>query len=449
MKILFERDRYSISELVLLGIFVLGILASWAIVTYKPRVNFSAPVPLPFTGLSVSLPAGEGWWQLDQWKYDHQNNSFVLAGEFQNTDDFLQWEYLLAEPNADILDIAKNNVAKLGGALVGEGSITNDNVTFAWAQFARASRDKEGIVGVAGLSSGRHLKIIILTEDEGMLQDAFEGAVASIKYKPNELLEQGLRFVRHLKSIEIDDLIRAEVKSDMERIYIVRKVVANKDINAAIETLAGFAVERFTDIHDNFGWTGIKGVRLQYINSKRGGIDQSNFECDKSFNEFVWQNSRQTKDADKIITEIKVTEDGWMSIGQKENVFLLSGLSIPEILVESAARAFIDYGVDEILIDVITHKGWVIPTIMSKKKLNTPETEGRSAQTEAYGVTLTFLYTADAYEKMFFSSGKEIVRKISKSNELFVIKKSSWEELHTKFAEWSTFFDDLFPARLN
>ena len=447
MKILFERDKHSISELALLGIFVLGILASWAIVTYKARVKFSDPVPLPFSGIAASLPAGEGWYQLEHWKYDDQNNSFVLAVQFQNADVFLQWEYLLAEPKGDAIDIAKNTIDYLGGAFVGEGTIRNGDLVFAWAQFAQASRDKEGIVAIADLASGRHLKLILLTEEESMLKDAFKGAVASIKYIPNDLTEQGIRFVSYLKTIKVSDLVRAEAKSDMERIYTVRKVIGGNDIDSAIAKLVGFTVERFSDVYGNFGWTGVKAKRFQYLNGQREWSDKGDFECNENFNEFTWLNTNVIAGTDKTTTEIKVIEGGVISIAQKEKHFLLSDLSIPEILVESVARAFLDYDSEKVLIDIVMHDGRIIPAIMSKMKSKSAEGQGHPVRTNAYEIRLDFLYKAGVYEDIHFNSDKEIIRKISKSTELLVIEKSSWQEIFAKFSELSKTFEELFPSK--
>lgn len=218
-------------------------------------------------------------------------------------------------------------------------------------------------------------------------------------------------------------------------------------INTAIETLAGFAVERFTDIHDNFGWTGIRAKRLQHLDGQRGWIDEGDFECNNNFNEFVWQNIHKTTATNEITTEIKVTDDGRMSIDKSKKQFFLSDLCIPEILVESAARAFLDYDSKEVLIDVVMYDGRIIPAIMSKKITETTDVKGDPAQTTAYEIRLHFLYTTDAYEYLYFNSDKEIVKKVSKSNTILVIEKSSWPELLAKFSKWSQAFNDLFPGK--
>ena len=61
MGVRFDIRRYSAAEMVLLGIFVLGLLVASSLVRYRNKIRLSEPIRLPLAGLSVSLPAGGGW----------------------------------------------------------------------------------------------------------------------------------------------------------------------------------------------------------------------------------------------------------------------------------------------------------------------------------------------------------------------------------------------------
>lgn len=444
---LFKKDKNSVAELVLLAIFMSGIFFAWVLVTFRARVHYSYSVPMPFSGLSVSLPAGEGWQQLEHWKYKDGYNFFYLAGWFKlqpgrNADVFLEWEYMLAEKKGPVDEKVRALITdELGGAIIDEGVANLNGADMFWARFARHSREKDGIVGIAELEFGRYLTLIIYTEETDMLLAAFKGAVATIEYNPNNLANDGAVFVKQLRSTLVTNIVNNNTMPYTERLYLIRKA---SQIEKPTQ-LAGFSVERFTETIDNGQRTGITVKGLQCISGQNGWTNEKLFDCNNNFSEFTWQNNHQINGmGNPIFTKISVGKQRVLTINQSSKKFRLSPFCIPEILVEFAASEFIEFDKEVILIDILIHNGYVIPAVMSKRTITL-----QGGNEQGHEVRLDLLYDGHTYEEMTFNNNKDLIKKTSKGKELLETEKSDWDELLLKFGKWTKDFERLFPREKN
>jgi len=72
----FEKEKkYGSDKIALLGFFVLAVLTAYIITALKSAVTLTDPIELGYTGLSVSMPNGNGWKSEQQWNYEQ--NTFV------------------------------------------------------------------------------------------------------------------------------------------------------------------------------------------------------------------------------------------------------------------------------------------------------------------------------------------------------------------------------------
>ena len=74
--------KYGADKIALLGLFTVALLTAHFIITSRSAVVLSEPMKLDYTGLSVSMPAGNGWHGEKQWKY--QKNAFILSSFFDS-----------------------------------------------------------------------------------------------------------------------------------------------------------------------------------------------------------------------------------------------------------------------------------------------------------------------------------------------------------------------------
>jgi len=95
----FDIRSYSAAEIVLLGIFALGLLWALAVVNYRNKIRLSEPIELKLSGVSVSLPVGGGWQGSQLWAYNRQEDMFALTGRLlvgSKMGAVVQWRFMAA-----------------------------------------------------------------------------------------------------------------------------------------------------------------------------------------------------------------------------------------------------------------------------------------------------------------------------------------------------------------
>ena len=94
----FDIRSYSTAEIVLLGIFALGLLWASAVVSYRNKIRLSEPIELKLGGVSVSLPVEGGWQGSQTWAYNRQEDMFALTGRLLvggKVGAVVQWRFMV------------------------------------------------------------------------------------------------------------------------------------------------------------------------------------------------------------------------------------------------------------------------------------------------------------------------------------------------------------------
>ena len=440
------------AELVLLSIFVLGLFIAWTIVAEKTRVNFSSSIRLNHSGLSAAIPQGEGWAGLDRWEYNGDFNLYFLTSELRistQPEVYVEWQYLLAETPGDIPEKLKHAAVRQNCSIIEEGQISKDDLDFTWIKFAQASIDKEGYLAIAELPSGRYLKLLIRTEAQSpALKPIFETAIASAEYESNDLLEESSNFVVYLKSLGAGSMTKSLLGEGMENMYTISRILPN---NQGISQ-AGFYVERFEDRYDNGEWTGISAKQLYYFGGQRPSIEESDFVCDNDFTQFTWDNSLQTANARaRIKSSIESDSAGQMTLtkSNSKSDYHLSNIVIPEVLIESVVKAFLQYDADRVLVEILTNTGQIIPTVLSKRtNKKTTLDDNLFSQKPSYTIKLQYLHKNNTLQYYYFDGDKNIMIKhfITDQQEI-IFQTTNWADLIMKFNKFSATFDAIFPER--
>lgn len=442
------------AELVLLATFVLGIFIAGLIVADKTRVTYSESIELAYSGLSASVPQGEGWENLMQWQYNAQNNLYFLTSQFRISNQpemYVEWQYLLAEDIGEIAQKLKHTVLRLNGVIFETSQTQVDDLFFQWVKFGQASIDKEGIVAIAELPSGRYLRLIIRTEAQSVtLPHIFQNAIASVQYEANELLEQSSNFVVSLKSKGVADLVKTSTGNDMENIYTIEKNLPNKQGIA----LVGYSLERFENSFEVEPAPGVSAKQLNLFGGPRATISQSDFVSPKDFSQITWDTHRKrTKNTNWLNSSIETEPSGQMTytVNKASHQYHLSNIVVPEILAESAARELLDYDADSVLIEILASDGRIVPTVFTKSD---PELVfGEDAAEEGqdlpeYVVKLQYLHEENSHEYFCFDSDKFITEKhYIGSKQYYIYRSSNWAKIISKFPGDVALFDLHFPSR--
>jgi hypothetical protein len=196
MGIKFDIRKYSAAEIVLLGIFALGLLLGSLVVSHRNKIRLSEAIELKLSGLSVSLPAGGGWQGLEEWKYDQPKDMFFLMGQLNvgsRVGAVVQWRYMAASERLR----PEEQLSKRAGSdeveIVDAGQIGGD-VVMEWAQAEVRAGLEDIFFGMAHLGRGRIVELEVVTPaDAELAERVFRAVAGSLKLRPVDVLEKGGR----------------------------------------------------------------------------------------------------------------------------------------------------------------------------------------------------------------------------------------------------------------
>jgi hypothetical protein len=131
------KEKYALDKIVLLGIFALGLLVAQLLVSAKSRLIFSEPIELPYTGISVRMPQGNGWHSKDAWQ--PIANAFTINSVFSLTPRRItasaEVQYLPAPPKIRPDRQIELYSKKLTGTVIETGKMRNTRILTDWMCF--------------------------------------------------------------------------------------------------------------------------------------------------------------------------------------------------------------------------------------------------------------------------------------------------------------------------
>ena len=193
MDVRFDIRRYSAAEMVLLGIFVLGLLGASSLVRYRNKIRLSEPIRLPLAGVSVSLPAGGGWQHWDQWQYNQSDDVNALSGHLivgSKVGAVIQWRYLRLSESLMLEDRLSERVGTDEVEIVEAGQIQSD-VTMDWVQARLRGRLEDIFLGAARVSPETIVELEVVTfGDSDLAGRIFRAVAGSLKFVQPELSQR-------------------------------------------------------------------------------------------------------------------------------------------------------------------------------------------------------------------------------------------------------------------
>ena len=176
-------------KIALLGLFIIALLIARIIVASKSALILSEPIKLTYTGLSVSMPEGNGWKSEKQWRY--HESAFSLTSNFAlGSDSPLAWahcRYLLAaEVTAPQMRFEKR-AFEVESRIVKTDQTKTDTLTFDWALIEKPQTPFSFIFGTAKLQNNHQLDIEVhqIMGDDEMAERTFKSIVKTLSFKDN------------------------------------------------------------------------------------------------------------------------------------------------------------------------------------------------------------------------------------------------------------------------
>ena len=333
-------------KIVLLGLFVVSLLIARLIVASKSTLILSEPIILTHAGLSVSMPAGNGWKTEEQWKY--QGNAFSLSSSFAPGSGkpraWAHCRYLLAADTAAPQMWFEQKALEVDGRIVKTDQTQTDTLTFDWALIEQPQTPLGFIFGTTKLPHNRQLDIEVhqIMNDPKMAEHAFRNIVNSLKLKDNERLEAGAQIIEKIKNRGIDTFLDNQ---NQQAFFLLK--------DSKMRT-TGFSMDVIIDSGPGTQ-PNIQAASLFYFKSKYAPYTHEqviSFEGSNNLDEFVIK----SEITNRAGTEITLDSTGLMTIsksGSQPISYNPSHTAIPETLIEQLLKQVLDNNKSEIIVDII------------------------------------------------------------------------------------------------
>jgi len=174
-------------KIALLGLFILALLIAHFIVASKSALVLSEPIILAHTGLSVSMPTGNGWESEKQWQY--QGNAFSVSSNLTlGSNKPAAWahcRYLLAVQTGSPQIRFEQKASELNGEIVKTDRTITDTLIFNWVLIEKPQTPLSFIFGTAELPNNCQLDIEVyqIMGDAEMAERTFKGIVKSLSFE--------------------------------------------------------------------------------------------------------------------------------------------------------------------------------------------------------------------------------------------------------------------------
>ena len=395
-------DKKAFAIIYFYGLFALGLVFAQVMVQARSKIQLSRPIRLTEQGLSVSLPQGPGWQILNRWKYD-RNNSYLLNSQYtikQYTIAQVRWQYRLADrpaPPETLLDqyLARFSLPHQQISHISEGT------NFVWTPLYPSEGQEEVAIGLTVLEPGRTLLLEVQVRNQPMLaEQLFLELAKSVQYKSSQFDQTGRWLTEAVQAWDSDpegplkhpSFLISDTSGEKIGYSITRSpdhTQPGSDWKLQTETTCFIQSGRLTEQY-----------REQlFVDPFLSNLD---WNC-------VYQGSRFRQPVQYRMTSL---EDG--SLRQEdsngnERILWPRLCTIPDSLVPLTVTLMLNQDTDKVLIDVVSCRGEVVPTLI--KKIPLSEAGARASNLHT-AVRVDYLHTEENYEELYFDENGVLIGKL-------------------------------------
>ena len=419
------------------ALLVISLLAARLVMQSKTGIRMSAPIELNRSGLSVSMPSGNGWQCKEKWSFENSffNISSVFAVSGLNDRSYAQCRYLLAageETPAERLDQEYS-----GKKLVATGQSTEGNLTANWATINTDS-GVEIILGVCELADGRQLEIEVLQieSEQNTAKDIFEKIFKSIRFSDNGLLRAGARLISDIRNEGLD-------------------IAHDNDSSASFFTIAnahnkiiGFTMDAMALVRTDANTT-INAADYYYLRGTVSDEQVSYFRGDTDLRQFNWRVETNSRTGRK---GIEMTADSGMltvrrlragspfdkRTGKGTGEYELGETAVPDIVLDPILAKALDINEQAVIIDIIRSDGAVMPVYIEKS----PPSKDR---TDSNSVRLEWLDGRNYWQQIYYDSSKKPEKIMLGQETTYTLNVSDANEITKLFPERANLVHDKSP----
>lgn len=419
------------------ALLVISLLTARLVMQSKTDIRMSAPIELNRSGLSVSMPSGNGWQCKEKWSFEDSsfNISSIFAVSGLNDKAYAQCRYLLAAGE----ETAKEQLDQeySGTKLITTGQSTTGNLTANWATMNTDS-GIEIILGVCELADGRQLEIEVLqsASEQNTAKDIFEKIFKSIRFSDNGLLRAGARLISDIRNEGLD-------------------IARDNDSSASFFTIAdshnkiiGFTMDAMALVRTDTNTT-MNAADYYYLRGTVSDEQVSYFRGDANFRQFTWRAETSSRTGRK---GIEMTADSGMltvhrlragspfdkRTGKQTGEYELGATAVPDIVLDPILAKVLDINEQSFIIDIIRSDGAVMPVYIEKS----PPAKNR---TDSNSVRLEWLDGRNYWQQIYYDSSKKPEKMVLGQEITYTLNVSDANEITKLFPERANLVRDKSP----
>lgn len=414
-----KTKKIGADKIVLLGLFVLALLIARTITSSRSAILLSDPIQLTHTGLSISIPLGNGWQSKQKWQ--HMDNTLTLSsffGPVADTAADAQCRYLLAAAKQPPEDLFEKKASQLGAKIEKTDQVHLDNLTIDWAHIKIPQELSDIFFAIATLPNGRQLEIQVRQSgtDTELAEQTFVSIIESLKFEPNQLLTDGSQIVSGIKDYGLAATL--EDKSSQEFFLIE---------NNKMQTI-GFTTDVLIELGEDTQLN-ILAANHSYRKTIPPYEQITFFRSDNRLDQFSWKSEISRLTGGSGI-QISADSNGIMTVttlgpSPQQQRYQLGPAAIPSILTKFVFMSVLENDYEEVVVDIINAAGQISPVLITKTQ---PDDQG------AYALKLTPL-ESPRLAKLFFLDDRMQIIKISQPNKGLIFERSTRENIVSHFPQ--------------
>jgi len=427
MKNIYGTKRQWGDKIALLGLFIAALLTARLIVAFKSALALSEPITLPHTGLSVSIPIGNGWQSEKQWRY--RENTFILSSIFTagsgRPTAWANCQYLLTTETRTPKTWFEQKASEVEGTIIKTDQKQMDTLTIDYTHIQKPEVFLDMFLGVTKLPNNRQLNIEVyqITGDSNLAERAFKSIINSLNFEDNHLLEAGSEIITKIKSKGLNGFL----DNQNQQTFFMIKDSRGKNIGFTMDVL----IDSGADAKLN-----ITAAGIFYIRELQTFEQVTSFQCSNNLAEFIYKMETYDRTS-RSGTEIILDEAGVTTVRKfdaqpEEKSYRLSPAAIPEVFIDQLFIQMLDSNQKEIVVDIIEAAGKITPTLISRIDL---EKDAAADKDVAYVFEQELLDRRGFSEQVYLDNQKQVYRRVAQQENIYILERTSAENIIREFPE--------------
>jgi len=415
---------------VLPALLVISLLVARLVMHSKTGIQMSAPIELSRSGLSLSMPSGNGWKCEEKWSYENNvssTSSVFVAGGVTNQ-SYAQCRYLLATREGTPQERLDEEHAEAN--TIETGQITAGRLTVNWAS-VNTDEGIEIILGVCELAGGRQLEIEVLqaAEEQGLPKQVFEKIVKSIRFSDNGFLQAGTRLISKIRDEGVKGILAGDADGRTVSLFTVADP-RGRTIGFTMDAMAATQTDANAAFHAADYYYLREPVPDEQVSFFRGGADLRQFTWRVEAISRLGSKGLEMK-ADSGVLTVRRLRTGTSvnrRTGKETGEYELGEAIVPDIVLGPVLTRVLDSNEQAVIIDVIRSEGIITPAYVEKM----PPAKG---QTDSNSVRIEWLDGRGYWQQTYYDSSKKPAKIMLGQESTYTLSPADANEIIKIFPE--------------